>query len=43
MSISTLLKGFLDENEIPYSVMTHTTAYTAQGAAAPSRGKHDGL
>ena len=34
MSISTLLKGFLDENEIPYSVMTHTTAYTAQGAAA---------
>jgi Ala-tRNA(Pro) deacylase len=34
MSISTLLKGFLDENEIPYSVITHTTAYTAQGAAA---------
>src|SRR6266446_918119 len=34
MSISTLLKSFLDENQIPYSVMTHTTAYTAQGAAA---------
>ena len=34
MSISTRLKGFLDENQIPYSVMTHTTAYTSQGAAA---------
>ena len=34
MSISTRLKSFLDENQIPYSVMTHTTAYTAQGAAA---------
>ncbi len=34
MSISTRLKGFLDENQIPYSVMTHTSAYTAQGAAA---------
>ncbi len=34
MSISILLKSFLDENQIPYSVMTHTTAYTAQGAAA---------
>ena len=34
MSISTRLKGLLDENQIPYSVMTHTTAYTAQGAAA---------
>src|SRR5882724_13695604 len=33
-SISTRLKGLLDENQIPYSVMTHTTAYTAQGAAA---------
>ena len=30
MSISTRLKSFLDENQIPYSVMTHTTAYTAQ-------------
>jgi Ala-tRNA(Pro) deacylase len=34
MSISTRLKGLLDENKIPYSVMTHETAYTAQGAAA---------
>ena len=34
MSISTRLKGFLDENQIPYSVMTHATAYTAQSAAA---------
>jgi Ala-tRNA(Pro) deacylase len=34
MSISTRLKSFLEENQIPYSVMTHTTAYTAQGAAA---------
>jgi Ala-tRNA(Pro) deacylase len=34
VSISTRLKGFLDENRIPYSVMTHATAYTAQGAAA---------
>jgi len=34
MSISTRLKGFLEENQIPYSVMAHSTAYTAQGAAA---------
>jgi len=34
MIISTRLKSFLDENQIPYSVLTHTTAYTAQGAAA---------
>jgi Ala-tRNA(Pro) deacylase len=34
VSISTSLKSFLDENRIPYSVLTHTTAYTAQGAAA---------
>ena len=34
MSISTRLKGFLDDNQIPYSVVTHATAYTAQGAAA---------
>ena len=34
MSISIRLKGFLDESQIPYSVLTHTTAYTAQGAAA---------
>jgi len=34
VSISTSLKSFLDENQIPYSVLTHTTAYTAQAAAA---------
>jgi Ala-tRNA(Pro) deacylase len=34
MSLSTRLKSLLDENKIPYSVMTHETAYTAQGAAA---------
>ena len=34
MSISIRLRGLLDENQIHYSVMTHTTAYTAQGAAA---------
>jgi len=34
MSISIRLKSFLDETRVPYSVMTHTTAYTAQGAAA---------
>src|ERR1043166_3935867 len=34
MSISTRLKSFLEENQIPYSVMTHTATYTAQGAAA---------
>ena len=34
MSISTRLKSFLDENQVPYSLLTHTTAYTAQGAAA---------
>jgi Ala-tRNA(Pro) deacylase len=34
VSISTSLKSFLDEKQIPYSVLTHTTAYTAQGAAA---------
>ena len=34
MSISIRLKSFLDEKQIPYSVLTHTTAYTAQGAAA---------
>jgi Ala-tRNA(Pro) deacylase len=37
MSICMRLKGFLDENRIPYSVMTHTTTYTAQGAAATMR------
>jgi Ala-tRNA(Pro) deacylase len=34
MSISTRLKGLLDDNKIPYSVMTHARSYTAQGAAA---------
>lgn len=34
MSISTRLKNLLDENKIPYSTMTHQTAYTAQGVAA---------
>jgi prolyl-tRNA editing enzyme YbaK/EbsC (Cys-tRNA(Pro) deacylase) len=34
VSISTRLKSFLEENQIPYSVMTHTATYTAQGAAA---------
>ena len=34
MSVSIRLKRFLDENQILYSVLTHTTAYTAQGAAA---------
>jgi Ala-tRNA(Pro) deacylase len=34
MSMSTRLRGFFDETQIPYWVMTHTTAYTAQGAAA---------
>jgi Ala-tRNA(Pro) deacylase len=33
MSISARLKDFLDERKIPYSAMTHTTAYTAQSAA----------
>ena len=34
MSIPTRLKSFLDENDVPYSLMTHSTTYTAQGAAA---------
>jgi len=34
MSISVRLKSFLDEKQVLYSVLTHTTAYTAQGAAA---------
>jgi hypothetical protein len=33
MSISTRLKGLLDDNQIPYSPMTHATGYTAEGAA----------
>ena len=34
MSISTRLQSLLDQNKISYSVMAHSTAYTAQGAAA---------
>src|SRR5215475_7163691 len=34
MSISMRLKKFLEENQVPYTVMTHTVTYTAQGAAA---------
>jgi Ala-tRNA(Pro) deacylase len=34
MSISLRLKNLLDENHISYKAMAHTTAYTAQGAAA---------
>jgi hypothetical protein len=34
MSISTRLKSFLEENQIRYSVMTHTATYTVLGAAA---------
>jgi hypothetical protein len=30
MSISARLKGLLDENKIPYSVMTHETAYSTR-------------
>jgi len=37
MSVSARLKSLLDENQILYSVMTHSTAYTAQGAAATMR------
>ena len=34
MSISTRIKDHLEENKIPYSLLTHPSAYTAQGAAA---------
>jgi Ala-tRNA(Pro) deacylase len=34
MSISTRLKNLLDESHVSYTTMPHTTAYTAQGAAA---------
>ena len=34
MSISTRIKQHLEENKIPYSLLTHPSAYTAQGAAA---------
>jgi Ala-tRNA(Pro) deacylase len=34
MTMSARLKEFLDESNIRYTVMTHSPAYTAQGAAA---------
>jgi Ala-tRNA(Pro) deacylase len=34
MSISTRLQKFLDENQVSYTTLPHTTAFTAQGAAA---------
>jgi Ala-tRNA(Pro) deacylase len=34
MPISTRLKNHLEENEIPYSLLSHPSAYTCQGAAA---------
>ena len=34
MSISARIKCHLDENKIPYSLLTHPSSYTAQGAAA---------
>jgi Ala-tRNA(Pro) deacylase len=34
MSVSTRLKSLLEENHVPFTSMAHTTAYTAQGAAA---------
>ena len=33
MGIPTRLKTLLDQNKIPYSVMSHQTTYTAQGTA----------
>jgi len=35
MSVSIRLKSFLDENQIPYSVMTHTTAYPRRAQPLP--------
>jgi len=34
MPISTRIKNHLEENKIPYSPLTHPSAYTSQGAAA---------
>ena len=34
MTLSARLKTFLDENKIRYTLMTHSPAFTAQGAAA---------
>ena len=37
MSISIRLKTLLDENKVPFSVVSHQTTYTAQGTAATMR------
>ncbi len=37
MAISTKLKDLLEQNHVFYSLMPHSTAYTAQGAAATMR------
>jgi Ala-tRNA(Pro) deacylase len=34
MTMSARLKSFLDENRVPYTLMSHSPAYTAQAAAA---------
>ena len=34
MSMSSLLKEYLDKNQIRYTLMSHSPAYTAQSAAA---------
>src|SRR2546427_12113002 len=34
MSVATKLKQYLDTNEVPYTVITHPRAYTAQDTAA---------
>lgn len=34
MSVSARLKSYLDENRIQYTTISHSPAYTAQGAAA---------
>ncbi len=34
MTISARLKSFLDEKKVPYTLMAHAPAYTAQAAAA---------
>jgi prolyl-tRNA editing enzyme YbaK/EbsC (Cys-tRNA(Pro) deacylase) len=31
---TTRIKDHLEENKLPYSLLTHSSAYTAQGAAA---------
>ncbi len=34
MTMSARLKSYLDENKVPYTLMSHSPAYTAQAAAA---------